>query len=220
MNPVLRNSAAHLFVGSLSSPELSDDDAHHLFRVLRVRDGESVTLSDGVGGWAPFVVEGNGLAPAGEIERTPAPRECVVAVAIPKGDRVEWMVQKLTEVGASRIVFVQFARSVVRWDGQRHDRQLARLRRIATEAACQSRRTWLPQLDGPVPVGEAVRIRGLVRLDPAGQRTWGEYTAVLIGPEGGFDDREAAIDLPSVSLGATILRVETAAVVAAARILT
>ena len=74
-----------------------------------------------------------------------------VAVTPPKGDRLEWLVAKCTEVGVDRIVLLEAERSVVRWRGDRADKQLERLRRIAVEASMQSRRVWLPVLEGPVP---------------------------------------------------------------------
>ena len=58
MNPALRSSAAHVFVGSLAAPELDPDDAHHLVRVLRLRDGEPITASDGRGGWRSCTLVG------------------------------------------------------------------------------------------------------------------------------------------------------------------
>jgi 16S rRNA (uracil1498-N3)-methyltransferase len=216
VNPALRSSAAHLFVDSLDAPLPTAEDAHHLFRVLRVRDGETVTVCDGAGGWRVTRVEGGELVCAGDIVREPDPQPCTIAVAIPKGDRLEWMVQKVTEVGATRVLLVDCARSVVRWDAAKAERQLERLRRIARDAAGQSRRTWLPAVDGPVPFAVAAAIPGAVMADPAGEP--GDLGAVvLIGPEGGFAADELAIGLAVRSLGDTVLRVETAALVAVAR---
>lgn len=222
MNPVLRSSAAHLFVESLAAaddPPLTDADAHHLFRVLRVRDGEVVTLSNGLGAWAPFVVADRSLRAAGELVQEGPPRACRIATAIPKGDRLDWMVQKLTEIGTTEIALVQFARSVVRWETERGERQLERLRRIVREAASQSRRTWLPTLAEPLPFAQVAQASGAVLLDPAGEVGVDDVCSVIIGPEGGFDPRELEHGLSLRSLGPTVLRIETAAVVAAARIL-
>lgn len=219
MNPVLRHSAAHVFVSSLEAPALDDDDAHHLFRVLRLRDGEVVTVSDGRGCWRPCSVRGGTLVPTGPIVAEPAAPPCHVLTAIPKGDRLDWMAQKLTEVGVTQLTLVDCARSVVRWQTDRAQRQRERLLRIIRDAAMQSRRTWLPELDGPVPFEAAVRVEGVTLLDPSGvSRSMG--TAVLIGPEGGFAESELACGAPVASLGDTVLRVETAAVVAAVKILT
>ena len=72
-----------------------------------------------------------------------------VAFAPPKGDRPEWAVQKLTELGVDRIVPLVAARSVVRWTGDRAAAPVERLRRVAREAAMQSRRAWLPVVEEP-----------------------------------------------------------------------
>lgn len=222
MNPVLRSSAAHVFVESLEHPVLGDDDAHHLFRVLRLRHGETVTLSDGHGRWrAASIVDGH-FSALGDVHSDQAHTSCAIAAAIPKGDRLEWMVQKLTEVGATRIVLLDTARGVVRWDAAKGHRQIERLQRVVRDAAAQSRQCWLPTLEGPRPLVEVLAEPGAVLADPDGVPLAGEPPAgpVVIGPEGGIDATEHGIadqfGVPRVSLGRGILRVETAAVVAAA----
>ena len=224
MNPVLRSSAAHVFVESIEYPVADDPDAHHLFRVLRLRDGETITVSDGRGRWRATTATGGGLVPAGEVLEIPQPHECAIAAAVPKGDRLEWMVQKLTEVGATRIVLLDTVRGVVRWDAARSERQLERLTRVVREAASQSRRCWLPQLEGPRRVADVLAESGAVLADPSGDPLSARLPTgpVVIGPEGGFDPAELdAADrsgVDRVSLGDGVLRVETAAVVAAALI--
>lgn len=215
MNPALRRSAAHVIVGSVDHPQPSDDDAHHLFRVLRLRDGEVVTVTDGRGAWRATRVAGGVLAPADDVVREPAPRPAVVATAVPKGDRLEWMVQKLTELGATEIVLVHCARSVVRWDAARAAKQLVRLERVVREAACQSRRVWLPSVTGPVPFAEVVGRPGMALADPEGSApVTAAVGGVLVGPEGGFTDEEVAAAAHRVRLTDTVLRVETAALAA------
>lgn len=223
MNPALRSSAAHLFVGSVDAPDPSPDDLHHLFRVLRLRDGEVVTISDGVGAWRVTIARAGALLPDGEVHHEPAPTACVIGAAIPKGDRAEWMVQKLTEVGASEIVMLHCDRSVVRWEGDRGAKQLARVQRVAREAASQSRRVWLPSVHGPVRFADFVGRPGAVLAEPDGDIDLGSgCTAqlVAVGPEGGFSEAELASPVPRVRLLDTVLRVETAAIAAACGILT
>lgn len=215
MNPALRSSAAHVFVASVEVPEPDPDDLHHLFRVLRLRDGEVVTASDGRGAWRPMTATAGTLVPCGDVEHVEPPRHCTIVTAIPKGDRLEWMVQKLTEIGVAEIVFMQCARSVVRWEGERAAKQMARLQRVAREAASQSRRVWLPVLRGPVSFAEAAALPGAVLAEPDGTRGL-QSDVVLIGPEGGFSPEELAVPLPRLGLLTTVLRVETAAIVAAA----
>ncbi|MBI4882718.1 MAG: 16S rRNA (uracil(1498)-N(3))-methyltransferase, partial [Actinobacteria bacterium] len=168
MNPALRASAAHVFVDDLHSPSLSADDEHHLFRVMRLRSGELVTISDGHGGWRSTVVEDHALAPIGEAVSEASPPPITIASAIPKGDRLEWMVQKLTELGVSDMVFVDCERSVVKWTSERGAQQLLRLTRVAREAAMQSRRVWLPALRGPFDYADVIALPGAVIADPDG----------------------------------------------------
>jgi 16S rRNA (uracil1498-N3)-methyltransferase len=222
VNPALRHSAAHIFVDRLDAPAPSSDDLHHLSRVLRLRDGEVVTVSDGVGGWRVAEWRSGAVVPVGEIQREVAPRTCVVASAIPKGDRAEWMVAKLTELGASELIFVHCARSAVRWEGDRGAKHLARMTRIAREAAMQSRRVWLPVVRGPVPFTEVVVVPGAVMLDPDGPQGFGPTsgTVLIVGPEGGFHPDEISAAVLRCRLGDTVLRVETAAIAAVSVMLT
>lgn len=222
MNPLLRSGAAHLLVESVEHPVLTDEDVHHLRRVLRLRAGAAFTVTDGQGRWRAVRLGGDGAAePAGDVVVAPRPSAATVAVSVPKGDRLEWMVQKLTEVGVMRIVLVETERSVVRWDDGRAERHLDRLRRIVREAASQSRRVWLPELFAPSAFAEVLAEPGLAVADPDGE-PWpvGGHRAVLVGPEGGFTaDELDAIErrgLPRVRVAAHVLRVETAAVVVAA----
>jgi 16S rRNA (uracil1498-N3)-methyltransferase len=223
VNPALRSSAAHVFVDAVDDPLLADDDRHHLFRVLRLRDGEPVSVSDGRGRWRLCTAQDGALVSAGSVEFVDPPLvRCTIAVAIPKGDRVDWMVQKLTEVGAHHIVLLHCERSVVRWDGERGHKQLARLQRVAREASMQSRRIWLPEVTGPVALADVLGPNAVV-ADPAGA-VWRTADTIVIGPEGGFSpgELEAATAAGSglISLGDQVLRVETAAVVAAVRAIT
>lgn len=224
MNPALRSSAAHIFVESIEAPSPSDDDLHHLVRVLRLRDGESVTVSDGDGRWRLTELRSASLVPFGDVVTEPSGPQITIAAAIPKGDRLEWMVQKLTELGVARLVLIECARSVVRWDAARASRQLQRLERVAREAAMQSRRVRLPIIEGPAQFSAVAAAGNLLVADPSGADLGGSSiprgAAVAIGPEGGFTDEELAMASQVVSLGDLVLRVETAALVAAVRLLT
>ncbi len=223
MNPALRHSAAHVFVESLEAPELQPDDAHHLLRVLRLRDGEVVTVSDGHGSWRPTQLSGGVLVPTGPAITEPAGNPVAVASAIPKGDRLDWMVQKLTELGVDKIVLLHCERSVVRWDGERAPRQLARVRKVAREAAMQSRRTRLAEISGPATFSSVAAQPGAVLAEPEGVGV-GDLPAlpsvVIVGPEGGFSVSELQHPIPHVRLSEHILRVETAALLAAVSFLT
>lgn len=212
----LRRATAHLFVDSLDAPQLSAADEHHLLRVLRVRPTDPLTLSDGLGGWveARWDPAAGGLVRVGEVQRAMAHHECTVACAIAKGDRPEWTVQKLTEVGVARIVLFEAERSVVRWDAERAARQLERLRKVAREAAMQSRRVMLPEVT-IAPWGEVAALPAAALADPAaGDEIDATVSTVVVGPEGGFTDAELRAVGRTVGLGDQVLRVETAAIAA------
>ena len=206
----------HVFVDDVERPALSADDRHHLERVLRVRAGDPLTVCDGRGRWRPCRY-GVPLESAGDVVEVPAPApELTVAFVPVKGDRPEWVVQKLTELGVDRIVVLRSERSVVRWEGEKASRQLDRLRRVAREAAMQCRRCHLPELDGVLDIADVASRADTVRADRGGRPLRRADTTVVVGPEGGFTDDERAQLPDSVALGDHVLRAETAAVTAGA----
>jgi 16S rRNA (uracil1498-N3)-methyltransferase len=224
------DAAAHTFVPRLVDElDVAGDDGHHLARSLRLRQGETVTAADGRGAWRPYTVAaatrraGVQLAAAGPPVREPElwPR-LVVAFALTKGGKPELVVQKVTELGADALVPVRTQRSVARWSGPRVDTATARLRRIAREAAAQSRRARLPEVAAPVDVTSLVGRGGLLVADrdgvPAAELPDppdGEWVLV-VGPEGGLDPAERAVlgAAPALGLGPFVLRAETAAIAA------
>ena len=211
--------AAHVFVADVAAPQLDEADRHHLSRVLRLRPGEAVSVSDGAGRSRPCrLATGLALEPDGPVREAvaPAPR-VTVAFALTKGERPEWVVQKLTEAGVDRIVPVAAARSVVRWDPGKAAAQVARLRVVARGAAMQSRRVWLPvieELAGFDAAVEALAPDGVALAHPGGAPPSLAHPAVMIGPEGGWAPEELGRGLPTVALGPTVLRAETAAIAA------
>lgn len=213
--------AAHLLVDDLDRPEIADRDRHHVERVLRLRAGEVVSVTDGRGGQRTCRLAGSGgsldLTAEGEADRMerPAP-EVAVGFALVKHDRPEWIVQKLTECGVDRIVPFVAARSVVRWDEEKRVAHHRRWVEVVREATMQSRRRWLPVVD-PICDLDAFDPSEAVRadLDTAASPPAADGRVVLIGPEGGWDDRERRSIPATVSLGPHVLRAETAAVAAA-----
>jgi 16S rRNA (uracil1498-N3)-methyltransferase len=224
-------ATAHVYVDRLDDTvTVTGDDGHHLQRARRVRPDEVVTAADGYGRWRVFtvaeavagtVVLHAASALAHEPRLTP---KLSVACSLTKGEKPELAVQKLTELGVDRIVVVEAARSVVRWDDAKVAAAMERLQRVAREAGLQSRRARIPVVDGPVAPVELLAHRGLVVAaqdgapahalpEPAG----GEWV-VAVGPEGGFDATELAAfgDAPRLALGPFVLRAETAAIAAGA----
>ncbi|MFA6299949.1 MAG: 16S rRNA (uracil(1498)-N(3))-methyltransferase [Nocardioides sp.] len=215
------------------------DEAHHAVAVRRLRVGESVVLTDGVGrsvtgavastGKRVFTVE---VAAAEEVPR-PSP-SFVVVQALPKGDRGELAVEVLTEVGVDRVVPWAAARSVAVWKGERAAKSLARWRSTAREAAKQARRPWHPEVTELASTTDVVRLvadadLAVVLHEAATAPLAGldvprsGVVVVVVGPEGGLTDDEvtALVDAGAVSvrLGSEVLRTSTAGVAACAALL-
>jgi 16S rRNA (uracil1498-N3)-methyltransferase len=208
-----RGAGPFAFVDDLDHPSLAEGDRHHLARVLRLRSGDPLTVSDGRGAWrqARFGPE---IEPEGDTKRVPLPAvEITIAFAAVKGVRPEWAVQKLTEIGVDRIWALTTDRSVVRWDGDRAAGHAERLAKVAREAAMQCRRCRLPHLRTGAKVAE-VATDGAALAHPGGAPPGLDRPTVLVGPEGGWSDAELAQAPATVGLGPMILRTETAAVVA------
>jgi 16S rRNA (uracil1498-N3)-methyltransferase len=209
------DAAAQVFVDDLATVTLTEPDRHHLVRVLRLRDGEQVVACDARGSWRMCALTTDGtLDPVGDAFTEPAPLE-TVAVWLPalKGDRAEWAIAKLTELGVDEIGLLRCERSSVRLDGSATDRVLSRWRRVAREAACQSRRTRLPEILGPHDVESAVG-GGALRCDLGGEARVSSPRTLAVGPEGGWSEAERGTPDASYGLGDGVLRTETAAVVA------
>jgi 16S rRNA (uracil1498-N3)-methyltransferase len=212
-----RHAAAHVFTHDLEAPVLDDDDAHHLLRVLRLRDGEPVSASDGRGRWRICRFDGRGLVADGGIHEETVGDVVTVLFALSKGDKPETVVQKLTELGVARIVPFVAERSVVKWDREKSLRNVERLRKVAREAAMQSRHVRLPLIDDVQPsLAVAIASVGEVVLaEPGGKALDSSVSAIAVGPEGGFTPAELD-GRRTAALPGGILRAETAAVVAGA----
>ena len=222
----------------LAGPEvmLTGPEHRHLARVLRARPGETLTLFDGAGGEVEAQVV---RVDRTETELRLGTRRAVagptVAItlfsAVPRGPRMDFLVQKTAELGVARIVPVLTERSVARPDSEAGRR--ARWQKIAQEAARQCGRADVPAVDAPVPLAEALALPGLpprrlALFERERGRSLGAAlaasapapTALLVGPEGGFTAPElaaaGAAGFEPVGLGERILRVETAAIVAVA----
>jgi 16S rRNA (uracil1498-N3)-methyltransferase len=225
-------ASAQVFVDDPAHPVLAPDDVHHLGRVLRLRSGEEVIVSDGAGHWGRTRWAGgengalaaldDGTGPGGDgsvqFEAAPSPA-LTVAFAPTKGERPEWVVQKLTELGIDRIVPLVSERSVVRWSGARGQGAVERLRRVAREAAGQCRRVWLPAISEVMrfdALGELGAPGDVVLAQLSGDRLAAAHRVVAVGPEGGWSAGELGSGLPTVGFGLSVLRAETAAVTAAA----
>ncbi|HTL60149.1 MAG TPA: 16S rRNA (uracil(1498)-N(3))-methyltransferase [Nitrospira sp.] len=209
---------------------------HHLRASLRLQAGEILSLIDDQGiRYRTEITEVTNRAVIGRIiDQTPPPAKpstsLVLAQALLKGEKMDWVIQKATELGVDRIVPILAGHSVVRPRADRIEHQRARWQRIAWEASQQSERCSVPVMDEPRTVTQllvnsknartkillAERSNGasLSRLSfPADGDVW-----LLIGPEGGWEKEEMreAIEegFTPVTLGPRILRAETAAIAA------
>jgi 16S rRNA (uracil1498-N3)-methyltransferase len=212
---------------------LEGDEARHLGRVRRVGVGQVVEVFDGRG----FAVRAEvvGLSRDSVTLRAVGPPlpgrepgvELTLATAVPKGERFDWLVEKATEVGVARLVPVVTARSVVEPGGAKLDR----LRRVVVEASKQCGRNRLLAIEPVTPWAEFSGRVGpdILRLlshpggtglnrEPGVHRTT-DRVVIAVGPEGGFTEEEVtsarAAGWVTIGLGPTILRVETAGLVAA-----
>ena len=209
---------------------LAGAEAHHLIHVMRAAPGMQVVLFDGSGAEFPAVVEQVGRSDVvlSSLSREEVDRELPFAmtlgVALPKGDRQKWLVEKAVELGVSRIVPLRTQRGVA----QPVEQALARLERTVVEASKQCGRNRLMQIDRPQSWPEFLHTEsnascrllghphgacGASQLSVPDPRP--ECIALAIGPEGGFTDDEVAEAVAAgwqtVDLGPRILRIETAA---------
>ena len=219
MIETLRRSAAHVFVQSLETLVLSTDDQHHLLKVLRVKSTDQITVSNGVGAWITATISKDGDVRATSelfIVEPPTWSLCV-AFAPVKGEKPELIVQKLTELGIDEIIpLAPTARSVVRWDSVKAEKQTARLQRVANEASMQSRRVWLPVVNPVTKLADLISRTEVAFAEPGGVEITGFHRTIVVGPEGGFAPEELDGSVSRVSLGESVLRAETAAIVAGA----
>jgi 16S rRNA (uracil1498-N3)-methyltransferase len=208
--------------------------ANHITRVLRLRTGDELTLFDGRGGeYAARIEEFRKDTVLVAVDRQRAieresPLSLTLAQGISRGERMDWIIQKATELGASRIVPVFTERSVVRLDAKQADKKAQHWRGIAIAACEQSGRNRVPDLAPPLDFFEFVRSDepGATRLllSPTGTlriedlKGIGTGITVLIGPEGGLTEVEQETALAAgfqpVRMGPRVLRTETAAIAA------
>ena len=206
----------------------------HLKRVLRLREGDAVFVSDGKGRLARAVIADIGrdatrVRIEGESRLNPeSPLDITLIQAVPKHRKMEWILQKATELGVARVVPVVSAFSVPRVAGERWRRKRDRWRQILREAAKQSHRARIPHLEDLLPVEEAlIRYRSGENLffTPRGAVSLKEYLdnsketnkmTIAVGPEGGFSPREhdtaLGLGYHLCTMGPRIMRLETAVI--------
>jgi 16S rRNA (uracil1498-N3)-methyltransferase len=218
--------------------ELTADRRHYLLHVLRLEEGDALEVFDGQG--RAFEARVAQVGPEavrvtlGAARQAPPRRAVSVLQGLPKGDKLEWVLQKGTELGATAFHPVATLRSVVKLEPKRAEERTARWTKIVEEAARQCRRDDVPRMATPAPLLDAARALSpgtvVLVLDeeesavPLGEafRAAGPGTpvALVVGPEGGLAREEVdalkKVGARPVTLGARILRTETAALAALA----
>ena len=214
--------------------ELPAAGAYHVSRVLRLRAGAPLMVFDGTGG--EYRAEITQVTDAGVRARlgefapgTPdSPLKITLVQGVSRSERMDWTLQKATELGVAMITPVLAARSVVRLDEKQAAKKQEHWRSIVVGACEQSGRTRVPVVNTPVPLRDYLansRREGMrLVLSPSGPASLAGLSSIphrvelLIGPEGGLDDEELTAaqkaNYMPVRLGPRVLRTETAAVVA------
>lgn len=209
-------------------------DAHHIARSLRMAEGDEAIVCDGEGKeYSTRLIRIRDDECVCEIVKeldtgTESPVSITLCMAYPKGDKLEVVIQKAVELGADRIIPFESSRCVKRPKAEKAEKQAARLRKIAEEAAKQCGRAKIPTVTLPMSFSEMLceaaksdlpllcyeNEDGKTLKDLLKNREKPETVSVVVGSEGGFSSEEAeaavAKGLISVSLGRRILRCETA----------
>jgi 16S rRNA (uracil1498-N3)-methyltransferase len=208
---------------------LEDSAGHYLTRVLRLSKGDDFVLFNGDGLDYPAVIseirsqQVFARVAVGSPAGNESPLKITLVQAVCRGERMDYVLQKATELGVFRIQPLISQRVEVRLDAGRQQKRMTHWRGVVTSACEQSGRAVVPEVWEPLPVSDWLSgVNDAVRLvlDPlaghslAGLNLEGDRVAVLVGPEGGFTDDEMklfrASGLTAVSLGPRVLRTETA----------
>ena len=215
---------------------VSGPAANHIMRVLRLRDGDALTLFDGRGGEYGGRINGfrKDSVQVDVQEHRPLERESSLELSliqgISRGERMDWVMQKATELGVQRILPVFTERSMVKLDERQSERKVGHWRSIVVAACEQCGRNRVPDIAAPGSVFDALRAAGAteatrILLSPTASLRVHELpnpskVTLLIGPEGGLaeNESEAAIrfGFTPMQLGPRILRTESAAIAALA----
>ena len=213
---------------------IREGDAHHIARSLRMAEGDGITVCDGEG--KEYFCSLSRIRDeecectilSEQMGATESPVEITLCMAYPKGDKLETVIQKAVELGASRILPFESSRCIKRPKAEKIDKQLARLTKIGEEAAKQCGRARLPEVMPPVSYREMLKyasecelkllcyeaeedssVKKILRSRPRPSTC-----AVIVGSEGGFSEDEVTEAIKSgatvISLGKRILRCETA----------
>ncbi|SIQ65972.1 16S rRNA (uracil(1498)-N(3))-methyltransferase [Aquipseudomonas alcaligenes] len=218
---------------SLGQHELPEAQAHYIGRVLRHAAGDAVQLFDGSGQeYLGELIEVGKKAVRVELReqlagQAESPLRIHLGQGLSRGERMDWAIQKATELGVGEITPIVSERCEVRLKDERADKRLAHWRQVAISACEQCGRSVLPVIHAPVSLGEwQASVQAELKLvlhpiaAPLESHARPQSLAFLIGPEGGLSETEVeqakAVGFHAARLGPRVLRTETAPVVALA----
>ncbi|MCU7842745.1 MAG: 16S rRNA (uracil(1498)-N(3))-methyltransferase [Candidatus Thiodiazotropha sp. (ex Monitilora ramsayi)] len=218
---------------------LEEDSSHHLFHVLRLQSGDSISLFNNEGGEFEATISEIGKhgasATIGGLIREEVPPKLAIQLllGISRGERMDFALQKATELGVNRITPVFTKRCVVKLNEKKRASRMAHWQKIIVNACEQSGRALLPELDSPAEIGNAVSeqtAHTTLLLDHRSNKTLTEIKkpkgsiCILVGPEGGLSSEERKLakgkGFTGIKLGPRVMRTETAPLAAIAAIQT
>lgn len=215
---------------------ITGSDVNHIKNVLRMREGEEILISDGgkleYTCYIEALHEEEIIAHIMYVQEAgyELPSKLFLFQGLPKGDKMELIIQKAVELGVHQVIPVASRRSVVKLDKKKEEKKLARWQAIAESAAKQSKRMYVPQIKEVMNFQEAVQYGAKLDVvllpyelakDMKHSReilekiTPGQSVGIFIGPEGGFEEEEVNLAVSGanaqvITLGKRILRTETA----------
>lgn len=217
---------------------ISGEDYHHIVRVMRMKAGDEIicVLPMGKGAICQIEEITDEMVVANVVKweegTSELPVQVAVASGLPKGDKLEWIIQKGTELGAFEFVPFTASRSVVKWDGKKAAKKIERWQKIAKEAAEQAHRSRIPAIKEPVSVKELIKTsdnytykliayeeearegEGVALSSALARMQAGDSLLIVFGPEGGLTPEEVSLlgenGFVPCGLGPRILRTETA----------
>ncbi|MFJ7826839.1 16S rRNA (uracil(1498)-N(3))-methyltransferase [Psychrobacillus sp. NPDC096623] len=216
---------------------ITGDDAHHMIQVMRMSPGDQVFVVANNQTYTMEIIEGNSKAvllskKATHTKTNEMPINVSLVCGLPKGDKLELITQKATELGMYELFPFAAKRSIVKWDKSKNDKKVARLQKIAKEAAEQSHRSHIPEIHNPISLKELIdvsksfdvkyvadeedaKIQERQKFAEQLKKVYDKQSILIVfGPEGGLDRAEIKLllenDFQTIALGPRILRTETA----------
>lgn len=232
-------------IGENNTVTITGEDAHHMIQVMRMSSGDDVyVVADGKT-YTMTIIEGTSKTVLLQIKESheqsaELPVKVSIVCGLPKGDKLELITQKATELGMHTLYPFEAKRSIVKWDKQKNEKKIARLQKIAKEAAEQSHRSFIPLIHKPISLSELLEISKSYDVKFVADEEDAKLTKrqkfadqlkkvydkqsilIVFGPEGGLDRQEVQLLLENefqpIALGPRILRTETAPLYALAAI--